>query len=141
MMALRRLVFSGIVILGSAVSSSSFAEQVLYCADSNVIGFAWDDQGHAKESTFVQHRFKVTIGSNNERLITQTSEGVDQGHPRQFQCNEGIDAIVCRTVTGETPWLFAMSNEYYARAYLAGGPPNIKLDQKIFFGYGTCTRY
>ena len=83
------------------------AEGVLYCVDTDIAGFIWDKQGKVRTADFVLSRFTVKIGpaevirthgnqppvkltlfSEDERLITQTSEGEDQNWPGVYQCDK-----------------------------------------------------
>jgi hypothetical protein len=150
-MIIRWLVLSGAVALCSTVSSFCFAEEVLYCVDNAVTGFKWEKDG-ASPTNFAPYRFTVKIGpaqgklplmSNNERLITQTSEGFLQGVPKIYECETHPYKTLCtKTDSGAAtePWLFA-ADGHYVRAFIAGGPPGSELDPNIAIGYGTCTKF
>jgi hypothetical protein len=81
--------------------------------------------------------------SNNERLITQTSEGFLQGLPEIYECETHPYKTLCTKTDSEAathPWLFA-ADGHYVRAFIAGGPPGSELDPNIAIGYGTCISF
>src|SRR5215831_18275852 len=78
------------------LASPVLAEEVLHCVDTENTGFHWEG-GHASKTNFVLSRFFVKIGpaegairllSENDRLITQTSEGVLQYKSAEYRCEK-----------------------------------------------------
>ena len=122
------------------LASPVLAEEVLHCIDTENTGFHWEG-GHASKTNFELSRFFVKIGpaegairllSENDRLITQASEGVLQHKSAEYRCEKisGMGSIVCNDKAANgMPWLFG-SNGHYVRAYLLGGPAG-PLDPKL----------
>ena len=139
------------------LASPVLAEEVLHCIDTENTGFHWEG-GHASKTNFELSRFFVKIGpaegairllSENDRLITQASEGVLQHKSAEYRCEKisGMGSIVCNDKAANgMPWLFG-SNGHYVRAYLLGGPggprdpKTFPLDPNIFIAYGICTKF
>ena len=86
-------IISAAILIASVPLTPVLAEEVLHCADTNNAGFKWDKKGAAWSVTFPLHRFTIKVGptqsypfiSDNERLITRTTEGM---------------SVVCRSCTG-----------------------------------------
>ena len=87
-------VLSAAILIASVPLTPVLAEEVLHCADTNYAGFKWDKKGEASPLlTFPLQRFTIKVGptqsypfiSDNERLITRTTEGM---------------SVVCRSYTG-----------------------------------------
>ena len=81
-MILRTAMLSVMVI---CTTSLAMAEEVLYCVETDVAGFAWDNQGHVTHRTFDPARFTIKITSETERIITQTT-GDTAGSSNQYEC-------------------------------------------------------
>jgi hypothetical protein len=124
-------------------ASLAMADEVMYCADTGVVGFRWDDTGKVDIGKFPQDRYTVKVISNTERVITQmTGDTAGNGHP--YTCRAlGVvkDQIVCdEELQSGAPWIFYKNN--YTHAFLQGtpvGPP--PMDPNISVAYGTCARF
>jgi hypothetical protein len=138
-----------ITVAAMLTAFPALAEEVLHCADTGSTGFKWDEKGQPSKTDFALERYTVKIGpvegairlfSDNERIITQTSEGGGfQGIPYVYQCETNLGSIVCNSKFSNTqPWMFA--GNHYVRAYLLGGPTG-PLDRNIGIAYGTCTKF
>ena len=129
-------------------ASEGLAQEVLHCADTEVVGFKWDGNGQASTEHFNPERYTVEIGPatdllENERVITQTTGTELKNKPIFYQCNKSIEQTVCNNERdGTMPWLF-VSNGHYVRGYLGGGPPSAgsQLDPNVGVAYGTCTKF
>jgi hypothetical protein len=60
----------GTATVGEA-ASPVLAEEVLYCVDTEMVGFAWDKAGQARQARFKPDRFTVKLVSDTERIITR----------------------------------------------------------------------
>ena len=113
------------------------ANEVLYCADTQVLGFLWGQNGVA-QSSFNGQRFTI-------KVLWETDRG---GHDdeRKNAISLGVFAqSLSRTprVThflGVEPWVFYKNTCSWAfLAAPAMGPD--KSDLNIAVGYGTCTKF
>lgn len=116
------------------------ADEVLYCVDTDVIGFKWDKKGEPSVK-FDRGRYTIKVVSDTERLITEM-EGDKVGDPDEYECSRPFpdvkkDLIVCKERTGTFPWHFY--REKYTRAFLYGLP--VGGDSNISIAYGTCTKF
>jgi len=145
MMILRTAIISAIALWLSA--SLLLADEILYCTDTAVTGFKWDNAGNADLVKFDAFRFTVKVISDTRRAITRTV-GDNAGISRSYTCvripftrGSQDNQIICNRVSGQDQWIFYKNN--YTHAFLAGpsvGPANL-MDQNIWIAYGTCTRY
>jgi hypothetical protein len=127
-------------------ASLAMADEVLYCVETNVAGFIWDNQGDATQTAFNPKRYTIKIASETERTIAPTTGGT-AGKADQYECKPVFsdkDQITCRDVVGGLePWTF-YHNTTFARAFLAGppaGPFGGRTDKNIYISYGTCTKF
>src|SRR5262249_41120617 len=65
-------------------ASLALAEDVLYCVDTDLTGFKWDNKGSVRTANFVAQRYTVKVVSDTERLITRmlgdTAGSTDRYH-------------------------------------------------------------
>jgi hypothetical protein len=130
-------------------ASLTMADEVLYCTDTAVVGFKWDETtGKAADGNkFDEHRYTVKVISDTVRFIAFMT-GDATGHSLWYKFEDNPldqfhgDQLVCRdNMGGQTTWVFYRNN--YTRAFLAGppvGPPHL-MDQNITVAYGTCTGF
>ena len=133
-----RFIMGGVAICFAA--SPSLAEEVLYCADTQAIGFFWDKARPetASVSTFTPGRFTIKVISGTKRTITATSGGA-AGFSAEYQCQPPfLNRITCTDNIGTLPWIFSAGG--YTRAFLSG-PPVGSTDPNILVAYGTCTKF
>jgi hypothetical protein len=135
-------------------ASPVLADEVLYCVDTAVTGFKWNQSGQASVAQFKPTRFTIKIVSlsdtdsrvaklyglrgNTKRIVTEM-EGDTAGRTRTITCGPPRfdESVACDEVVGGRPWIFSRST--YTRAFLAGGPPAGGRDPNIAIAYGTCT--
>jgi hypothetical protein len=122
-----------IMALSICMASPVLAEEVLYCVDTDAIGFVWDKRGKASRSGFDPKRYTIKVVSNAERHIVD-----DTGFSAPYKCERYKDRLICDDIIGGTPWVF--SGTTYTRAFLLG-PPAGGGDQNIAVIYGTCTKF
>ena len=73
-------------------ASPGLADEVLYCADTEVVGFKWDGNGQASTEHFNAERYTVEIGPatdllENERVILLASHLANRDyHPPPQAC-------------------------------------------------------
>ena len=117
----------------------ALAQQVLYCVDTQAVGFVWDKTGQVRQVPFKEDRFTVNVLSDTHRSITRTT-GDSAGWKKLYACKASWPEgrIVCDDGEGDVPWVFYRNT--YTRAFLAG-PPAGGIDQNIWMAYGTCTRF
>jgi hypothetical protein len=120
------------------------ADEVLYCADTAVVGFKWDNTGKAATTKFTNGRYTVEVISNAGRAITPVV-GDTAGRSRNYTCHSARvpeDQIVCdEQLVGGDLWVFYKNN--YTHGYLGGplvGPSDI-MDPNIWIAYGTCVHF
>jgi hypothetical protein len=133
----------------------ALADEVLYCTDTDVAGFAWDKNGGASIHRFNAKRYTVKLepatdyGLKQVRVITRS----DEGRPERYKCESNLllgdwdktthlpdsstSPLTCEDQTGTQPWEFFPDNSY-RHAFLHGGPDR---DPNIWIAYGTCTRF
>jgi len=84
--------------LSFCAASPVLAEEMLYCTDTEVIGFKWDSRGVASSSTFAPERYTIKVASDTERFITRTV-GDTAGVAFRYECERPISAgherLVC----------------------------------------------
>ena len=123
------------------VASAARAEEVLYCADTDVAGFVWKS-GQAHRAFLNPERYTVKVMSANERIITRTV-GDAAGASSQFRCERALFdppdyRIVCiETLLGFYTWVF--KGNAFTRSIVVGGP--VGGDPNIVIAYGTCTKF
>ena len=59
------------IILLCLTASPVLAEEVLYCTDTEVVGFRWDKAGKVSAGKFDTARFTIKVVSSTERTIAQ----------------------------------------------------------------------
>jgi hypothetical protein len=123
-------------------SRQCLADEVLYCVDTAVTGFKWNQSGQASSSQFGPERFTIKIVSNTERIVTQMVGDI-AGQSLAVKCRRSFmrsssERISCDDGTGAEPWLFYRNT--YTRVFLAG-PPAGGSDPNITIAYGTCTKF
>jgi hypothetical protein len=141
-------------------SSPVFAEEVLYCVDTAVVGFQWDQKGQASITKFVPSRYTVKIIRPPGDLLVQrlsrpptpgmafaffiekrivTGEGLRS--PIEMECKSTIGAdVICGDDLGMLPWAFGSDNRY-THAFFPGPPTDGRNDPNIWIAYGTCTKF
>jgi hypothetical protein len=139
MMVLRTAILGAMVV---CTASLAMADQVVYCTDTAVNGFKWDNAGNAHPGRYEGARFTVKVISDTQRTIAYMA-GEGAGQPLWYTCEHGLlgDQLVCLDRGGQAPWVFYKNN--YTRAFLGGppaGPPN-SMDQDIVIAYGACTDF
>jgi hypothetical protein len=120
----------------------ALADQVLYCVDTSVVGFRWDEANTTRDptsGTFVPGRYIVRVSSVTERTITRMA-GDTAGTPTPYTCSRQTarEAIACDDGLGWKPWVFYRNT--YTRAFLAG-PPAGGADPNISVAHGVCTNF
>jgi hypothetical protein len=122
-------------------ASPVVAEEVLYCVDTDAVGFAWGKDGDAKSSKFISERHTVKVVSDTGRLITRM-QGDTAGTTEEYECKLKFPKdflVVCQErVLGTDKWNFYHNT--YTRAMLYG-PPSGGRDPNIWIAYGTCTKF
>src|SRR6516225_4454760 len=68
-MMILRTAMLGAMVLCSA--SLAMADEVLYCTDTDGIGFKWDNTGKVSSGKFNQDRFTVKVISDTQRVIAR----------------------------------------------------------------------
>jgi hypothetical protein len=72
-------ILAAVPLLFCLTTAPVFAEQILYCADTEVGGFKWDKSGAASVSKFTASRYIVKVepateyGLKQLRVITDTT--------------------------------------------------------------------
>ena len=137
-----RTAILGAMVLGTA--SVAMADEVLYCVETDVTGFAWDNQRHVTRRGFnPPARYTIKITSPTERTITPMTGDI-AGISDRYECKPVFsdkDQITCRDVVGDlAPWVF-YRNTTFARAYLAEPPAGGGTDPNLYVSYGTCTKF
>jgi hypothetical protein len=122
--------------------SPTLAEEVLYCVDTQAVGFTWDKRGQASVSKFVPERFTIKIVTETERVITRMT-GDTPGWSIVFTCKRPYptqtpEQIACDERRSQMPWVFHRNT--YLRAILMG-PPGGGSDPNSQVAYGTCTKF
>jgi hypothetical protein len=120
-------------------ASQLLAEELLYCADTAIVGFMWDRKGEAKSTEFNRERHSVKVVSDSERLITRIQAGPTGKNSDQFKCNQDDNLVTCQGILPINVWQFY--SDAYTRAYLYGGPPASGRNPNIWIAYGTCTKF
>src|SRR6478672_10313852 len=110
----------GWVVLCFTVAPA-LAEQVLYCVDTDAVGFFWNtDTSQARRMPFKVDRYTVKVLSETARIMTRMV-GDTAGRQEVYTCKLFAPGrIACDRGDGIEPWLF--SGNTYTRAYLAGPP-------------------
>ena len=136
------------VLIGLCITASPvFAEDVLYCTDTAIVGVKWDQNGRATITRF------TNLGRFTVRIVRSPAEKLQEGvHFRlysekrivsdgrsnmEMECMLSLGGLVCED-DASIPWTFGPNNTY-ARAFLAG-PPAGAQDPNIFIAHGTCTK-
>jgi hypothetical protein len=121
-------------------ASLVLAEDVLYCVDTNVVGFKWDNIAEALPTDFAALRHTVKVVSDTERIITRMI-GDTAGDVIGFTCYHPFsrrkDTIACEDSAGNT-WIF-YRDSIYTRAFLTDPPRHN--DANILIAHGTCTTF
>jgi len=91
-------------------ASLALAEDVLYCVDTDLTGFKWDNKGSVRTANFVAQRYTVKVVSDTERLITRML-GDTAGSTDRYHCEQpdAVDReiIACRGIWSfDRPWFF-----------------------------------
>jgi hypothetical protein len=130
------------VICGWLAASSALAEEVLYCVDTQAVGFKWDKAGTVRAGSFIVERYTVKLLSDTQRIITRmVGDAAETGI--RYACHKTYpnveeERITCDDGSGTVPWQF--NRNTYTRAFLAG-PPAGGTDPNIMVVYGTCTKF
>jgi hypothetical protein len=124
-----------------SMASPALAEEVLYCTDTDMVGFRWDQSGQASTSKFDPERFTVKIVSDTDRVVTQMV-GEVAGPSQAVKCRRSFarsspERISCDDGFGTGRWVFYRNT--YTRVFL-GGPPAGGRDSNITIAYGICTK-
>jgi hypothetical protein len=114
------------------------AEEVLYCVDTDVVGFKWDEVKQVRQTVFNPERHTIKIVSQTERVITRT-HGDAAGNSHTYRCEADGERLVCNAILGIVPWVFYRNT--YTRANLFGPPAGPRTDRTIAIAYGTCTKF
>lgn len=133
---------SGIIVglILCLTATRAFAQEVLYCVDTNATGFKWDEHGTAAPQQFPHDRYTIKVLSDTDRIITRM-DGSRAGGGYHYACRRPYsdkDQIICEDSTGLEPWTFHGSS--YTYAFLAG-PPTGGDSSDLIIGYGTCTHF
>jgi hypothetical protein len=129
-------ILAAVPLLFCLTTAPVFAEQILYCADTEVGGFKWDKSGAASVRKFTASRYIVKVepateyGLKQLRVITDTTADNGAGSPRQYKCRPNFlrpgvwgdaaasraerwpvpdvssSALVCDSGDGAEPWMF-----------------------------------
>jgi hypothetical protein len=119
------------VALALGTMARAAEEEVLYCTDTDVNGFFWDN-GEAKRAGFESSQLVVSVLPNGNRFIEK----------RLYKCSplwpSAPDLLSCKFPGSVVDlWIFRGMN--YTRAYLFG--ENLGGDPNIAVAYGTCTDF
>jgi hypothetical protein len=128
----------GAVLLFTA--SPVLAEEVLYCTDTAVVGFVWNDRGEAKSSSFDEQRNTIEVVSETERVITRMTGDI-AGSTRKYECSLDSDGTIACQETLSGAWAWRFYRNTCTRAFLAGPPAGKVTDPNIMIAYGTCTKF
>jgi hypothetical protein len=64
------MVCAALALAFFAAASPALAEEVLYCVDTAVTGFKWNERGEASTAKFSPGRFTIKIVSDEKRIVT-----------------------------------------------------------------------
>jgi len=136
-----RVYIAGLTTALCLAASPVMAEDVLYCTDTEVVGFGWDKAGKVSRGKFDTTRFTIKVVSSTERIIAQM-EGDTAGSQSKYGCRSATvnkeERLSCSDMLGQEPWVFYRNT--YTCAFLAG-PPAGGGDPNILVAYGTCTKF
>jgi hypothetical protein len=127
----------GLSVALCLTASPVLAEEVLYCVDTQVVGFVWDKSGEASVIKFRPIRYTIKV-SETERVITRMVS-VTAGNPTVYKCKRPFTSsqeLACDDGSGMQPWVFHRNT--YTRSFLYGPPGG---DPNISVAYGTCTKF
>ncbi len=128
-----------ITIVTLCMMSPALAEEVLFCTDTDVNGFAWDEQGKASRSGFNPGNFTVKVISATTRMIRW--EKWSRADP--YLCRKGRKGrLSCDAAVAERQLVLPIvfGTKGYTRAFLLGTPLGGKTASRIMVAYGTCTK-
>jgi hypothetical protein len=115
---------------GWLTASTALAEEVLYCVDTDVVGFKWDKAGKARATSFSEGRYTVKVLSGTARILTQMVGDI-AGILTPMTCQTPYEGtIACVDALGTNPWIFYHNT--YTRAFLAGPPAGENADPNIW---------
>ncbi len=119
------------VVLAFGTTARAAEEKILYCTDTDVNGFFWDDD-EAIRAGFESSRLVVRVLPNGNRFIEK----------RLYKCSpvwpSEPDLLSCIFPNSLVDlWIFRGMN--YTRSYLFG--ENLGGDPNIAVAYGTCTDF
>jgi hypothetical protein len=72
-------------VLWAASASPAMAQQVLYCVDTQAVGFIWDKPDQARPAAFKEERYTVKVLSETDRIITRMV-GDTAGQQEMYTC-------------------------------------------------------
>ena len=131
-----RLIIPAIVVL--LVSGPAWAEEVLYCTDTDVNGFMWEN-GKAKPSTFNGTRFTVKVISETQRFIKWKGFTEPIDYTCRKEKGQSGTRSHCNASLGIIYWPIIFNGNTYVRSYLFG--EHIGGGKNAFVAYGTCAKF
>jgi hypothetical protein len=156
-----KVILGAVPLLLCLATAPALADQVLYCADTDVAGFVWDKSGAASVRRFAARRYIVKLepateyGLKQSRFISDTTESA-ASDPRKYECfnnllgslkgkdpmvpDASLSPMACHDGTSTESWIFFPGNTY-THAMIYGGPPSSGRDPNIFIAYGVCTPF
>ena len=133
------------ILISVMLAAPAWAEEVLYCAETDSNGFYWEEgSSEGKRTGFKPKRYIVNIISESRRNISPMI-GDTKGSTSRYTCRRYDPDIprqvVCNSILGLTPWIF--HDNTFVRAFLPGPPtaPPGKADNNVIISYGTCVKY
>lgn len=118
------------------LASPAWAEEILYCSDTDKNGYFWDKDGNAKRTGFNPKRFTVKVISETKRVISE------DGYESEYTCDKKLGAYHCRETNGFNMSPIIFGPKGFTRAYLLGTPLGVGIfDPNIYVAYGTCTKF
>ncbi len=118
-------------------------ERVLHCAETEGVGFVWEEgQTEGRVTAFKERRYIVKVLSEGRRTITPTI-GDTAGKTKMLTCRKSYaevipELLVCNDNYGAGPWLF--NGNRFVNAFLLGTPVK-GLDPNIIISHGTCAEF
>lgn len=125
------------VVLALGATARAAEEKILYCTDTGVNGFAWEN-GVPSPQQFKPARQVMKVYPSGQRDISW--EGFEPSTTRNYRCGttDWRDLLSCVNTSDPVDmWLFKEMN--YTRAWLYGTPVDPVGDVlQIFVAYGKC---
>jgi len=134
------------VLLAAALAAlagpTSAEERVLYCIDTSITGFVWQEgQTEGQYTNFKPDRYVVKVLSETKRTITKvtgptitwtiTCREVGAYETKLFACNSDFYT---------SPWVFR-GDKFFVHADMYGPPVSDGDEANIGISYGTCTGF